>query len=1276
MKKSFAAFAALFSLCGSVGAQQIVTFQEIELPAGFELSPLGVQQPTASAEAKDDKKDEKPKKDSERTKRLKKLTFDRRPSVILAEWTKKPKTDEEAAADGEAADAVGDAENGVEAPVAAEPSGIGLVAGVPALPGTGPATSHVGTIRAVPVLPALTLSPVVQGAPSVAPSTGAAAPSASGGTASGPASSGGPGTGRFVLGLPSATPAEEQVEASDTEDEATESDEEGSADLSTETKPAADGDAQASGAEKPASDAAGATDPAAGAASSQTGVAVVVTPAGDAATGAPVADGAVAEEGAAGEAGASEELTEEEKKAAEEAAEAAEKAEKEAKDAEKAEKKAKEEAEKKAEADRKAAEEKALVAELELFQRNVTLGRWGEVKTYLASLEDEEAKAGYKQLLTSLHRGAPKAKGQFASYGEVNFYDPSDIYGVILCSPIEFEVEDLDKVGKLLTECVMAGSLIEHCIERLKEGLDSEDLQIPSTGVARILMTANYVIESGDFLPEPKKAQEDNDRPALNLLSRYYLAKYAKETKTEYLEQAWEILQNALADGEVDEKDKEEALKRAVEIAPRISEELGQTWLDQSFAERPERGMEILRVIGSASSKGLVDQARLQDVRFKGLKLQTTATNALIASSPELADEWTETLNLLATNWLKEAAHSYKYDTSTSRGPDLQRDFYGNYFYYDNFRSSSRNMPATIKTADLLDIRPSDEWLQRVDSGLRPKFTMVIAQLLLKLNEESEAFPYIETLAHANPKRGKELVEEFLRVWTTNHNPNSERQRTNPYMFIYGFEQRANGIPLTRSKQERNLAELSEWITRLRALPVESIDEKLIANAFTTAHSSAEVYRLETIESVFGDLGDLEPKTLSELVQKMRANLVGVWRQPSTQKDAKTNRKQKDIQSEVFRGYEVALSVIDKSLLDHPTEWSLVLVRASLMHDENNFRQEVEKSSEFAGKRQAAFGEFQRSAQLYIDGSDERDKEKESTEPFETWFYAALGACDLAAINAEKVPVEAQFAMVRDALEKIPGEAADRHMGMFANSLFTRMSNVNPSVKYDYVKSGLDIVGDHERAADAHEVFEYYGDLVTEIKLETRIDGGDTIAKDQPFGLFVDLRHTKEIEREAGGFSKYLINQNNQRYSYNYGRPTENYRDKFEEIVRTSLAEHFEVKSITFNHPEVNSQATEEYGWRVTPYAYLLLKPHGPEIDKIPSLRLDLDFLDTSGYAILPIESSPIVLDATAAEATDRPFRDLQLTQTLDERQANEGKLILEVQAKAIGLVPEFKDIL
>ena len=106
--------------------------------------------------------------------------------------------------------------------------------------------------------------------------------------------------------------------------------------------------------------------------------------------------------------------------------------------------------------------------------------------------------------------------------------------------------------------------------------------------VARILIEAGYPVEAGEFLPEPDQATADNDRATLNMLSRHYLALHAEEKKGDHLEQAWNVIQAVLADGEVEDEDKEEALKRAVDIAPKIRAELGQAWLDESFSERPE----------------------------------------------------------------------------------------------------------------------------------------------------------------------------------------------------------------------------------------------------------------------------------------------------------------------------------------------------------------------------------------------------------------------------------------------------------------------------------------------------------------------------------------------------------------------------------------------------------------------------------------------------------------------------------------------------------------
>ena len=72
------------------------------------------------------------------------------------------------------------------------------------------------------------------------------------------------------------------------------------------------------------------------------------------------------------------------------------------------------------------------------------------------------------------------------------------------------------------------------------------------------------------------------------------------------------------------------------------------------------------------------------------------------------------------------------------------------------------------------------------------------AQLYLKVSEEDRAYPYIERLAATHPDLTRNLANEFMRVWTQNHDPNSSRRYSNPYMFMFGYERKAESIPLTR----------------------------------------------------------------------------------------------------------------------------------------------------------------------------------------------------------------------------------------------------------------------------------------------------------------------------------------------------------------------------------------------------------------------------------------------------------------------------------------------
>ncbi|HIG26610.1 MAG TPA: hypothetical protein EYQ50_01975 [Verrucomicrobiales bacterium] len=958
-------------------------------------------------------------------------------------------------------------------------------------------------------------------------------------------------------------------------------------------------------------------------------------------------------------------------------------------EAELKQKKAAEEAKKAAE---KTAEiTKQVREELEAFKKDVTLGRWSSVKKYLALFSrkdnDTDADRAYLHLLTGLQSvprvipkppvpGMPPQPPVPQKFAEKHVLYPDDVLALADASPVKLEKTELTMLGSMLREALSKGNLIHVFIEKLKKGTEklggesSENRQ----AAAMLLVFAGRQIEAGEFLPTPEEAEKTKDRKSLNLLARYYMALFDKEKESHILEKAWAVTQAVLGDQKAETAEKEEALERALDLAPRIDEELGEAWLTESFTEQPLRGIEILTTIGSLTSKNRGN--RNSSVRLKKLQLQNRTVQALIGHSPERAREWEVTLNLLALNWLREADQSYRLDQSSSRGPQMQFDPFGNIFYsnYSRFNRGG-NQPQPIPSGELLDIHPGKSWLELVDSGLRPKFWMVSAQLFLKVNEEDNAFPYIEQLAATHPDEALDLANEFIRIWTNNHDPNSNRNRRSMYMYVYGYNRRAEGIPLTRSKQARNLSQLGGWIERLKALPIGELDQTLLAKAFTTTHSVAEVYRLEDIQKVFGDMETLKPKTLAGMIQTMRQNLASVWRKPDVQKKSQTKSKDKEIQAEVFRGYRVAVEVLEQGLEKHPEHWAMQLAKAAIMFDENTYRYELTKDSQFSARRQAAFHEFQKAAKFYASALTDLPEDEESAQVYEIWFYASLGATDLAGLRDFHQPELQQPELIRKAIMDLSGEGAERHLARFSNSLATRITSVKSELKHRYLRAGLQIAGEHKKANEARKLYQYYDDLITEIKLDATIDGSDRVGHGESFGLFVNIRHTKEVERESGGFNKYLQNQNNAGYFFNYGRPLVNYRDDFEEAARQKLEDDFEVISVTFHTDKIQSRGDPESGWRLTPYAYILMKARGPEVDAIPSMQMDLDFMDTSGSVVLPIESAKIPIDASTENGDLRPVQNLKITQMLDERRADEGILALEIKATGDGLIPPLDEI-
>ncbi len=500
--------------------------------------------------------------------------------------------------------------------------------------------------------------------------------------------------------------------------------------------------------------------------------------------------------------------------------------------------------------------------DLKAFQYDVTLGDWAAVKAFLAKLPDDEGKAAYEQLIQSLggppgmqndmqmqqmqmqmqqmqqmqmnmgmpfgvNTNAPPNPQQFMM--EKNVFSNADVLALAKDAPHGLDEGLLSRPGPDPPPGAGFGQRDRGLPGEAADGREAAAMaEAPLTDrqAVKVLVAAGCTIEAGEFLPGPEIAEADNDREALNLLARHYLALHARDKRTVHLENAWKVTQAALAAGTIDRAQKEEAIRRAVELTPQLREALGRAWLEESFTSRPERGMEIIANIGAASAQGLQTHAFDNDFRLKSLTLQKLAVEALLRKAPQLGKNWGHTLALLAESWLREAEFSYYYDYSTSLGPRMYYDNFGNVFYnnYDPFSQNMMmrqrgGMPTALKVGDVVKERPGDAWMAFVDEGIKPKFATVFAKLYLKVNEEDEAFPYIDQLARTNPREAKELAEEFVRVWTKNHNPNSQQLRRSRFFYVYGFENRGEGIPLTRSKQERNLVELAGWIKKLRALP-------------------------------------------------------------------------------------------------------------------------------------------------------------------------------------------------------------------------------------------------------------------------------------------------------------------------------------------------------------------------------------------------------------------------------------------------------------------------
>lgn len=917
-----------------------------------------------------------------------------------------------------------------------------------------------------------------------------------------------------------------------------------------------------------------------------------------------------------------------------------------------------------------------------VFRRDVVLGRWDRVRIFLAALPKESSGEMYEMIVGKLAAPAqiappPELVAQGSKpHNQPPFLPPSDLLGLASAAPVPPQKKQIQALARLLTKDPRPP---EDFFKTLRSGIPHFGGQDEANRrrAAEFLLETGFVKEAGEFLPDPAEAREKKDYTAMNLIARHRaeLSRVdKKEAGKEALPLAWELSISFLTDTKAPPEARAEALFRALTLIPELGDETGRRWLEKTFRDPQGEGLELLASLGTLTAQSRENPD--EKLRLEQLKLQHAAVRTLLSTPGIDPAAWSGIFTLFARQWTYEAGVTRDKDQSNSRRMTPQYDEWGNMFFTRTSTGYQGSGTRPISAGELLECQPDEAWLASVEAATRNECLLSSARLFLKVKEGDKALPVIRTLAATDQDEAKSLIREMIRVWTENHNPNEEQDYRSRYFYFYGFNNQSGSIPLTRSKQERNLVELAALVKGIRGLGLGESFHSELADAFISCHSKAEVWRVDAIESVFGATDTLDSPTLATLVGRMRLNLAGLWPNPKLQQAYQTKRRDKELQEQILQGYKAAQGVLERALPKKPAEsWRLDEQLAALRFEESNYRSSLTPDHQHSAIKRAALDSLAAAAKDYIATLPLEDPTKETSSVFETWFYASLGSPSLEALKSHHVGTPDEYAKIKTALESLPGDSRERILKSFATTLNTRLANVAPDLKLRYLEGATAIAGKHEALADAAEVLAYYRDLTTEIQLDASVDGPDRVGTASPFGLRVNLRHTREIERESGGFQKYLQNQTNSSYAFNYGRPPEDYRDKFEKAARAALEEHFEVVSLTYHSDKVESLTDPQHGWRLTPYAYFLLKPKGPQIDRVPPLKIDLDFNDTSGYVVLPITSAEVPIDAGKAEP--RPFRDLRVTQTIDERSHKEkGSLFLEVKASAHGLVPPLDNLL
>ena len=890
------------------------------------------------------------------------------------------------------------------------------------------------------------------------------------------------------------------------------------------------------------------------------------------------------------------------------------------------------------------------------------LGDWAQVRAELAALPPELGRGIYDKILSDLAE-RPKSGVRI-----------EDVFALADAAPGDLSDLELRKIGQMLGQ-VVAPNESFWIAERLARGTERLGGKDPARRLAagRVLLAGGFRDLAKAYLPDGADLDKVADEGLRQEIAAFLAAEQATElAQRDQISRIWSDNVALLrSEKKVNDWEKTKAAGEMLRVLTQVSPAVLSGTFADLMRSQPDAA---LKLVGGLSRKIQNETHAAAAQRIDNLRAQTVLAN-LIAENPEAASgSWRQVLALMAESWMTEVENSFSRQAGVPRRG-----------------GNARNGSSEIDPEEMLLLAPAGKWQAALPADLRARFDASLARaIIVSANFELAADRIVE-LARRHPAAGVALAEDFLLAWGQAHNP----QLPEELRRRYGLPEDAR-IPITPVMMERNIESLARMMEVFRKAGVAPRDQAKVVNAFDLAYSNAEAYRDSHIERVFGATAKMDEQLFFLLAQRMHANLGDRWRRADVQRGNLTRRNEAQTYAMAEAGYGSLLKIIDEWQAGRPDAYKALLLGAVVLNDWADFESfqdlaPLEPARRLVLAKEKALRSqdyFQRAADAYGRQVVRLPANEYSIEPYLSWFNAVLGIGSTGQVNLGKPMNRAALGRIRAAILALPGKLAPTHMGQLAKTLNGRLNDTNnpmhEDLKYRYLASTLVVTKDDPFSLGLKKRSDYLDELLSEIRLQTRVDGPNTVGANQEFGLIVSVVHTEAMGRVAR-FGQYLSNDPSALAAASKrrgqqaakGPEPQGPRDEFEKKLTEGLAPFFDIRSITFAAPDVKSRPTSRPGWEETPLAYVLVRAKDASVDKIPPVQMELRFIDLSGPVTIPATSAETLLKVAGGKAAPRPADKVEVTQTLDTRQfAINGSLSLEVSATASGLVPELDDLL